>query len=96
MEHRILRFERRVIAAAKRRDTKLADDIATARGALFPLGKRQERALNMIPLLARHGDDLLQKVLDGATAHAERLVMGGAGRVDDLTAVQVSAVSARD
>jgi bacillithiol synthase len=76
IHHRIARFERRLIAAAKRRDSQLADDIATARGALFPLGRRQERALNIIPLLARHGDFLLSQLSDAAGAHAEALLTG--------------------
>jgi bacillithiol biosynthesis cysteine-adding enzyme BshC len=76
VQHRIMRFERRLIAAAKRRDAQLADDIATARGALFPLGRKQERALNIIPLLARHGEDLIAKLMEAASEHAQLLMSG--------------------
>ena len=54
-------------------------DVATARGALFPLGIRQERALNLLPTLARHGVGLLDRMRAAADSHAARLVVG---RVD--------------
>ena len=41
-------------------------DLATARAALYPLGVRQERALNLIPTLARHGVELLAEMRDAA------------------------------
>src|SRR4029077_15434407 len=50
--HRIERAERRYAAAIKRRETSMMRDIATASGALFPDGKRQERVLNFVPFLA--------------------------------------------
>lgn len=74
MAHRVARLERRALAAIARRETETMRDLATARGALYPGGKRQERALNMMPLLARHGDVLLQAMLAGARAHAATLV----------------------
>jgi hypothetical protein len=77
MHHRIARLERRFVAALKRADDEAARDLATASGALFPLGKRQERALNAVPLLARHGPALLDAMLDRARAHAESLVTRG-------------------
>jgi len=48
--------------------------IATARGALFPLGTRQERALNMLPFMARHGNVITDRMITGARAHARWLV----------------------
>jgi hypothetical protein len=45
------------VAAVKRDAHALRHDVATARGALFPLGKPQERALNALPILARTGRD---------------------------------------
>ena len=81
IRHRIDRLERRYTAAMKRR---LADDlhhIATARGSLFPAGRRQERALNMIPYLARYGPTLIEAMREGASEHAAALLGGiGAGR----------------
>ena len=59
--HRIERLERRVVAAAKRRESATMRDIEIARTSLFPLGKSQERVLNFIPMLARHGAPLSRK-----------------------------------
>jgi hypothetical protein len=84
MQHRIDRLERRVVAAAKRREHDTMVQIATARGALYPLGTRQERALNLIPILARHGGVVVERMLDGARAHARLLVGAPATqRADD-------------
>ncbi|HVE79567.1 MAG TPA: bacillithiol biosynthesis BshC [Gemmatimonadaceae bacterium] len=73
-EHRLARLERRVLAAVKRRETAALRDLATLRGALFPLGVRQERALNFLPLLARHGPPLVAMMGAEAGAHARALV----------------------
>ena len=67
---------RRIVAAAKRRDSETMTQIATARGALFPLGTRQERALNILPFMARHGSVITDRMVDGARAHARSLVGG--------------------
>jgi uncharacterized protein YllA (UPF0747 family) len=88
VRHRIARFERRVIAAAKRRDERLAQDIATARGALFPLGKAQERALNVIPFLARHGADFLNDVREAAATLSRTLVQATRGDGESSTRPQ--------
>jgi hypothetical protein len=48
--------------------------IATARGALFPFGQRQERTLNFLPFYARHGDPLLEEMRVAANEHARRLI----------------------
>ena len=74
IDHRLERLERRIVAAAKRRATETMTQIATARGALFPLGTRQERALNMLPFMARHGSVITDRMIAGARAHARRLV----------------------
>ena len=55
LEWRLGRLERRISAAVKSRETSLMRDLATVRGSLYPGGVRQERALNLVPLLARHG-----------------------------------------
>jgi uncharacterized protein YllA (UPF0747 family) len=70
---RLDRFERRLIAAAKREHADIMHEIATARGSLYPLGKPQERALNFVPLLARYGASLRQDMLAEARQHAQRL-----------------------
>jgi uncharacterized protein YllA (UPF0747 family) len=73
---RLDRFERRLIAAAKREHADTMHEIATARGSLYPLGKPQERALNFVPLLARYGATLRQEMLAGARDHARALTGG--------------------
>jgi bacillithiol synthase len=44
------------------------------RGALYPNGEPQERALNMIPMLARQGPTLFDGMRQAARQHAETLV----------------------
>lgn len=72
--HRLERLERRVVAAAKRRETDLMRQLATARGALYPHGSRQERKLAYVPFLARYGQPLVDQMLAAATAYARSLV----------------------
>jgi bacillithiol biosynthesis cysteine-adding enzyme BshC len=74
MQHRLDRLERRIVAAAKRREVETMTQVSTARAALYPLGIRQERALNIIPLLARHGGVVVERMREGARAHARALV----------------------
>ena len=75
LEWRLSRLERRISAAVKLRETALMKDLATARASLYPGGIRQERALNLIPLLSRHGTGLLEDMLASAAAHARALVL---------------------
>jgi len=84
LEHRVDRLQRRIVAGVARRETALMRDLATARAVLYPLGKRQERALNIIPLLARHGLQLLSELVTAAAPHASALV--GARTVADRPA----------
>ena len=74
--HRLDRLERRLVAASKRKHAQLVRDVETARASLFPLGRPQERMLNLVPLLARHGEPLLVAMLDRAGEHAAALVGG--------------------
>jgi uncharacterized protein YllA (UPF0747 family) len=74
LQHGVERLERRLVAGVKRRETAVMHDVATLRGALFPLGVRQERALNAIPIFARHGLDLLERMRAAAAPHAASLV----------------------
>ncbi|HJP84358.1 MAG TPA: bacillithiol biosynthesis cysteine-adding enzyme BshC [Gemmatimonadaceae bacterium] len=71
---RLDRFERRLVAASKRRHSDLMQEIGTARGSLYPMGKPQERALNFVPFLARYGEALRDDMLDGAREHAASLI----------------------
>ena len=72
--HRVDRLERRLVSGIKRREEALFRDVATVRAALYPRGTRQERALNLLPTLARHGLGLLGEMRTAAGAHAQRLV----------------------
>ncbi|MBA3341409.1 MAG: bacillithiol biosynthesis BshC, partial [Gemmatimonadaceae bacterium] len=73
LAHRFERLERRFVAAVKRRGNDALRDVAIARASLFPGNVPQERALNIVPLLARHGDQLLDAVRRQANAHAATL-----------------------
>jgi bacillithiol biosynthesis cysteine-adding enzyme BshC len=73
---RVDRLERRYLAAARRQATDAMQHLLTARAALYPNGTRQERALNAIPLLARHGPALWHAMLSEARPHAAALVDG--------------------
>ncbi len=70
------KLERRIVAAAKRRETETMRDVAALRGALYPGGMRQERTLNILPLLARHGPMVFDAMRVRAREHAEALVHG--------------------
>ena len=76
------RLERRLGAALKRRDQAMLHDVGTLRGALYPGGTRQERALNLMPLLARHGMGVVDAMRLAARRHAQALVVGTSLPVD--------------
>ena len=76
LSHRVSRLERRYLAAAKRGAQAVQRDLATLRGALYPVGERQERVLNFIPFLARGGVALLEAMQGEAMRHASDLVGG--------------------
>ena len=70
---RIERIERRLRAAVTRQEAAAVRDLASVRAALVPDGERQERRLNLVPLLARHGESLLTQLKAGATQHANAI-----------------------
>lgn len=74
LRHRVERLERRIRAAAGRGETAAMNDLAAIRAALVPDGARQERRLNYLPLLARHGDLLIEQLRAGAAIHAGGLI----------------------
>jgi len=74
LAHRLSRAERRLVAAAKRRDDATRRDLACAGAATWPRGQRQERMLNFVPMLARGGDELLAEMRRAAAEHARQLV----------------------
>lgn len=75
-ERRVIRLERRVLAATKRREAGALGAIAAARGVLFPFGKPQERVLNVVPLWSRFGDAFVDGVRARCRVHASRMVAG--------------------
>lgn len=74
--YRLNRLERRLVAGIKRREHEQLRDVATLRAALYPSNVRQERALNLIPMLSRHGLELLTEMRDAAGPHATFLITG--------------------
>ena len=70
LQHRLARGERRLLAAVKRREEATRRDLAVASAALFPMGKRQERVLSYVPMLARGGAELLDAMRQEAIRHA--------------------------
>jgi uncharacterized protein YllA (UPF0747 family) len=74
LRHRIERLDRRFRAAAARGEKESMRDLAAIRVALMPQGVRQERRLNLVPLLARHGDVLIARLRAGAALHAGGLI----------------------
>ncbi|HEU5174110.1 MAG TPA: bacillithiol biosynthesis BshC [Gemmatimonadaceae bacterium] len=72
--HQLARFERRAQAAVKRRESALMREIAFVSGFFFPGGSRQERALSLIPTLARYGLDTLEAMRHEAERHAGGLL----------------------
>jgi uncharacterized protein YllA (UPF0747 family) len=85
LRHRIDRFERRVLAAAKRRETAIVEQVTAAHAALFPLGKPQERILNLVPILAREGPSLFEAMMRAAGEHAADLLGPAAATVARAT-----------
>lgn len=79
LTHKLSRAERRMLAAAKRRDDGVRRDILTVTANLYPLGSRQERMLSFIPMLARGGEALLEAMRAEAAKHADGLVPTGRG-----------------
>lgn len=74
MAHRLDRLERRYRAAVKRREEAAFAELSRLRGSLRPGGTSQERALNFLPFLARHGWTVLDDMIAAARAHALRLL----------------------
>ena len=72
--HRVDRLERRVLAAAKRREVEITEHVDAAHAAIYPLDDRQERVLNLLPMLAREGPALLDGMRRAARGHADSLV----------------------
>jgi bacillithiol synthase len=60
--HQVEALYEKAIRALKKRDQTRAERLRRTRDALFPGGALQERGLNLVSTLARHGDELLPRV----------------------------------
>ncbi len=76
LQFRVDRLERRVLAAAKHTDRERLRRVAAAAASVFPMGKRQERAANVIPFFARYGMGLFDVMRREAAQHARRVIEG--------------------
>ena len=76
LKFRVDRLERRYRTAAIKAETSAMRDLNSVRAALMPEGQRQERVLNPLPLVARHGEALLEQLRAGAAMHAAQLIGG--------------------
>ena len=81
--HRVDRLERRVLAAAKRRESEIVEHIDAAHAAIYPMDDPQERVLNFLPMLAREGPTLLNAMRRAARSHAESLIETNAAVTDE-------------
>jgi len=93
LTHRIDRFERRVVAGVKRRESELLTQVAAVRAALRPNGQPPERVLNLMPLIVRYGPRVLAAMREAAAAHAAALLHGS--MPDGAEATSGATVSAR-
>lgn len=64
MEYQLAKMERKVAREALRRDARAAADTAYLTGLIFPEKHLQERLYSIVPFLARHGMDLVQRIGD--------------------------------
>jgi uncharacterized protein YllA (UPF0747 family) len=74
--HRVDRVARRLLAAVKRREHEVTRQVAVVRAARRPLGAAPERALSLVPVLARHGLVVLDLLRAEAARHAAALLHG--------------------
>lgn len=74
IQFRLRRAERRLLAAVKRREQRIHDDIRVASAAIFPRGERQERVLSYVPMLTRGGPTLVEDLRVAVRAHVASLL----------------------
>jgi uncharacterized protein YllA (UPF0747 family) len=56
--------EKRIISNLKKRNTTVVQQLDKARRNLLPMGRPQERVLNVVPFLIRYGEAFLQLALE--------------------------------
>jgi bacillithiol biosynthesis cysteine-adding enzyme BshC len=69
-------IEKRLVAALKRNNETVLQQLARVRANLWPGGRPQERVLTVASYLARHGRPLLGLLYEAARGHVERLLEG--------------------
>lgn len=62
-------IEKRIVSHLKQADEVLVQQVAKARHNLYPLGKPQERVLNLLQYLVRYGPAFVDQVLNAAEEH---------------------------
>ncbi|GIW51079.1 MAG: putative cysteine ligase BshC [Gemmatimonadales bacterium] len=63
-------LEKKIVHHLKQKHEILVSQLAKARNNLFPLGKPQERVLNVIPYLVRYGREFLGEAFAACKTHA--------------------------
>lgn len=66
-------IEKRLVGHLKQQNDILVSQLAKARNSLFPLGKPQERVLNVSPFLIRYGPAFVQDALAACESHVNGL-----------------------
>ena len=69
--HRLAESERKVIQGVKRRDFAKTAQLDRILSSLRPLGKPQDRVLNVVPFLARYGPSLLGRIAEALVPDLE-------------------------
>ena len=62
VEHHLDAVRRKVLQARRARDTLLREQASKISRHLFPAGQLQERVLNIVPFLARHGLEIISEL----------------------------------
>ncbi len=71
--------EKRISRHLKQQNETTVRQLANARTSLFPLGKPQERVINVSHFLIRYGDDFLDAAFDNCLRWADTLETGSDG-----------------
>ncbi len=64
LDNELDRLERKTLNAVERRHQELTDRLTETRDVLFPCGGLQERTLNVLSLLARHGEGVIEQLVE--------------------------------
>lgn len=62
VEHHLGAVRRKILQARRARDTLLREQVSKISRHLFPAGQLQERVLNIVPFLARHGLEIISEL----------------------------------